>query len=799
MKELTDKQKRIILITLCAIGIPLLLGLSFVFGGFEHTAAARFRLNEVMTHNRSAYADNEGAYHDWVELHNTSDHAISLDGFSLTDDPEQPEKYVFPDTTLSADGYTVIFLSGEKKEKRPGYAPFGLSDNGDTVYLCYRKNVVDELAITSSPENVSFGRKVGTDDTCWFAKPTPAAVNSGIAASSVTALREACYTGVMFSEAAAVSAADETDWIELHNTTDKPLDLTGYRLTDAPENAGLTFGDTVLEAGAYLTVACDRLTPEGIAPCAPFSLGRFGDTVYLYTPDGILCDYIETGKQRDGITAGRDGNDRSKLVYFDQATPGEANGKAYLGYAPMPTFNRGGGYVQGDTAVTLTVPTDCTVYYTTAGSEPSEQNHLYTAGDTITIDTNTVLRAVALRDGYLPSDIATQTFLTADLRDIPTISVSGNHADLFGWNGTFTQFNNKDLSATVHAEYFDKDGNKVLDFDSSLRISGGLSRYDPQKSFTLKLSQRTGTSSVTYPFFADTTVSTFSDLLLRPSGADWSKAKLRDEFVATALKGQTDLITMSAQPVALYINGSYYGLYYLREKRNESYVSAYTGIPEENVQIAKQPALYEWGTPMDPDFKELIDYAKKHDLREEEHYNHVLSQINADSLIRYFIVETYFGNGDMINNVACYRDTRGGKWNWLLFDLDWACTAYYANSQFLAQLKNGGVNTFQNYYYPLFTALLKNEAFEQQFLKTYADMMNTTLDADRLLPILDSMADAIRTEIPRQQNRYGSPSPARFESEVKYIRKFLENRKDTMTRQIKNVFGLTDEEWDALQ
>ncbi len=799
MKALTDKQKRIVLIALCAVGIPLLLSLSLVFGGFEHTAAARIRLSEVMTHNRSVYADAEGAYHDWLELHNTADHAISLDGFSLTDDPEQPEKYVFPDLTLSADGYTVIFLSGDSKETRAGYAPFGLSDNGDTVYLCYRKNVVDELGITASPENVSFGRKADTDYLQWFAKPTPAAANSGIAANSVEALREACYTGVMFSEVAAVSAADETDWIELHNTTDKPLNLTGYRLTDAPENAGLTLEETVLEAGAYLTVFCDRLSPEGISPCAPFSLGRFGDTVYLYTPDGILCDYLETGKQRDGITAGRDGDDRSKLVYFDEATPGEANGKAYLGYAPTPTFNRVGGYVQDDTAVTLTVPPDCTVYYTTAGAEPSEKNHRYTAGDPITIHKNTVLRAVALRDGYLPSDIATQTFLTADRHDIPTISVSGSPAALFGGNGAFTQFNNENLSAVVHAEYFDKNGNKVLAFDSSLRIAGGLSRYDPQKSFTLKLSQRTGPSTVTYPFFADTTVTTFSDLLLRPSGADWSKAKMRDEFVATALKGQTDLLTMSAQPVALYINGSYHGLYYLREKRNESYVSAYTGIPEEHVQLVKQPALYEWGVPLDPAMKELIDYAKKHDLREEEHYQYVLSQINADSLMRYFIVETYFGNGDMINNVACYRDARGGKWNWLLFDLDWACTAYYADNQFLLQLKNGGVNTFQNYYYPLLTALLKNEAFEQQFLKTYADMMNTTFDPERLLPIVDTMADAIRSEIPRQQNRYGSPSPARFESEVKYIRKFLENRQDTMTRQIKNVFDLTDEEWDALQ
>ncbi len=797
MKEMTDKQKRTLLIVLCAVGIPLLLLASLLFGGADRAPAAQIKISEIMNANRSVLADADGGYYDWVELHNTADYAVSLKGLSLTDDLEQPDKYTFGNLTLKAGEYTVVYLTGNKKETRASHAIFGLSQSGDTVYLCQKETVLDQQTVGESPENVSFGRL--NSQEVWFATPTPGKANSGNTAATVAALRDACYTGVMFSEACAVSSGTDTDWIELYNSTDKPLSLTGYRLTDAPENEGLVFGDTTLPAGGYLTVACDSARPEWITPCAPFSLGRFGDTLYLYTPDGVLCDSFETGKQRDGVTAGRDGTDRTKRVYFDKPTPGTANGTAYLGYATAPTIDHVGGYTDKNTKVTLTVPAGTTVYYTTSGSEPSRNSKKYTAGDTVTVRDTTVVRAIAYRDGYLPSDISTQTFLVTDTHDIPVISVSGNYADLFGGNGAFTQFNNENLSAVVHTEYFDKTGSKEVAFDSLLRIAGGLSRYDPQKSFSLKLTQLTGKSSVVYPFFKDTTVTEFSDLLLRPSGADWSKAKMRDELVATALKGQTDLLTMSAQPVALYINGEYRGLYYLREKRNEAYVSSYTGIPEEYVQLVKQPALYEWGAQLDPAMKEIIDYAKKHDLSKAEHYEHVLSQVNTDSLIRYIIVETYFGNGDMINNIACYRDSRGGKWNWLLFDLDWACTSYYAHREFIAQLESGGLNTFQNYYYPLFSALLKNDDFKQQFLKTYADMMNTTFAPERLLPMVDTMADAIRSEIPRQQARYGSPSPARFEQEVKYIRGFLEKREETITRQLKDVFDLSDEDWDALQ
>ncbi len=797
MRELTDTQRKHLLIGICAVCIPLLLLSSLLWGKTEDAPAAQLRISEVMNRNRSVYADDDGAHHDWVEIQNIGEYTVSLDGFSVTDDAEQPDKYVFENVVLKPQECVTVHLTGDKKESRFLYAPFGLASSGDTVYLCNGESVIDSLTVGESPENISYGRKDGKE--VWFAIPTPGTANDGICAATLKELKSASYTGVMISEVCAVSESTETDWVELHNTSTVPLSLLGYRLTETPEEEGFVFGDITLEVGGYYALSCDADLPEEIAPCAPFSIGRFGNTLYLYTPDGVLCDRFETGKQRQNTTSGRVGDIHSPRVYFDTPTKNAENGTAYAGYAVTPVIQQIGGYVESGTTVTISVPDGCQVYYTLSGSAPTDKSLPYTAGQAITVTKTAVLRAVAYGDGVLPSDIATQTYLTAEKHDLPIVSVSGDYADLFGANGVFTKFNNETLRALVHTEYFTKDGVKEIAFDSLLKISGGLSRYNPQKAFTLKLNQTTGVSSLNYKFFEDSTVNTFSDLLLRPSGSDWSKAKLRDEFVATAIKNTEDMLIQSARPVALYINGSYHGLYYLREKRNEDLITAYTGIPEEHVQLAEMPAVFEWGAQMDPDMEDLIKYARTHNLAEQEHYDYVMSQINATSLIRYFAIQTYFGNGDMINNVACYRDARGGKWNWILFDMDWACTSYYVNHQFIEQLYTGsGQNTFQSYYYPLITALFKNEDFSHAFVKEYKRLMDTTLSSDRLIPILDKLADSIRTEIPRQQARFGAPSSARFEQQVTYMQNFLKNRKTTITRQLKSVFSLSDEEWNAL-
>ena len=58
-----------------------------------------------------------------------------------------------------------------------------------------------------------------------------------------------------------MSDSTETDWVELHNTTTAPLSLSGYRLTEAPEEEGLVFedyGPVTVPEGCYFMCGDNR-------------------------------------------------------------------------------------------------------------------------------------------------------------------------------------------------------------------------------------------------------------------------------------------------------------------------------------------------------------------------------------------------------------------------------------------------------------------------------------------------------------------------------------------------------------
>lgn len=793
----------VIALSLAAI-VALLFG-SLLIGPSNPDALplTHLKISEVMAENLSAFPDESNDYYAWAEITNYGGLPIDLSRIHLTDDPDRPDRYTFPEEYLAAGDSVVVFLTGNSSESRPYHASFGLKNGKESLYLfADTQTLVDTISLSEAPQDRSYG--LMNDTYGWFATASPGERNHGVCAPTLDELKEALFTGVMINEVCTVSRSGDAqfpcDWVELYNVTDAPISLAEYRLTEDPETEGLRFTDTVIAPRSYLLIYCDSNDPAPAGALqAPFSLNRNGDTVYLVTPDGDVADSFDSGKQRYGVTSGRNQSDRNTRVFFNTPTPAAANGTPYSGYTAAPIFSTVGGYLSKNSTVTISVPAQSTVYYTTDGSLPTEQSLRYSAGTAIPLNSTSVIRAAAYRKGYLVSDVVTQTFLIDQQHKLPVVSVSGDPDALFGKNGAWSNPNDNTLQPTVHTEYFTEDGKKELDFDSIFRIAGGWSRENTQKAFSLNLNQTTGNGEISYPLFEDTDVSLFHNVLLRPSGSDWSEGKLRDEFVAQALKNTDGQLIQSARPVALYLNGDYYGLYYLREKRNEDFIASYTDIPAENVQLVQHPALDDYGAQLDPDLQALITYAKTHDLTVAQHYDYVTSQIDTTSLMQYFAYQTFFGNGDFINNITCFRDKHGGKWQWIVFDMDWACTSFYAQRNFLQQLYDGTPYAeYMNYHYPLMTALLKNDTFRTEFLTTYARLLQTTLDKDRLLPILNDLAAEIEAEIPLQYRAFSKPSVKNWEWNVNYIRKFISGREAVIIDQLKTTFSLTDEQWDTL-
>lgn len=92
--------------------------------------------NEIMAKNVAVIADPQGEYDDWMELKNISDQTISLAGMCLSDSPDNPLQWRFPDGTVIGPGQYLLVWADEDGGDEPGlHANFKLSSQGETVWL----------------------------------------------------------------------------------------------------------------------------------------------------------------------------------------------------------------------------------------------------------------------------------------------------------------------------------------------------------------------------------------------------------------------------------------------------------------------------------------------------------------------------------------------------------------------------------------------------------------------------------------------------------------------------------------
>ncbi|MCK4445863.1 MAG: lamin tail domain-containing protein, partial [Candidatus Marinimicrobia bacterium] len=72
--------------------------------------------NEVMSSNVTILIDEDGEYPDWIEVYNSSDAVINLDGYGISDDESDPFKWTFPDVSLGMHQFMVLFASGKNRK-----------------------------------------------------------------------------------------------------------------------------------------------------------------------------------------------------------------------------------------------------------------------------------------------------------------------------------------------------------------------------------------------------------------------------------------------------------------------------------------------------------------------------------------------------------------------------------------------------------------------------------------------------------------------------------------------------------
>lgn len=304
-------------------------------------------ISEVMTDNKTC-PNGEGVLCDWIEIENTSSKDFSIGGYYLSDETGKG-KYCFPaGTVVPARGYLVVWCSPDEEGD---YAPFALRKaGGETVCLMNENRTVLDSAVTAACRS---GQSLvrGSDGALIPADtPTPGYPNSEAGAKAwQEALAQRSGGTLELSEIQSsntlYAAPDGNfyDWIEVHNPSDSPVSLSGYKLSDRTNKTKYAFPDEMLGAGEYKIVWCAPGV-EG-AEYASFALASAGgETVVLTAPSGAESESVELPMLEKNTAYAKE---NGEWTVSHRPTPGYSNDDA--GYE---AWLRSGGYENDEIYIT---------------------------------------------------------------------------------------------------------------------------------------------------------------------------------------------------------------------------------------------------------------------------------------------------------------------------------------------------------------------------------------------------------------------------------------------------------------
>jgi len=117
-------------------------------------------INEIMLSNSSSVSAGGDDFPDWIEFYNGSDEDVNLAGYGISDDEDDPFKWVFPDISILQGSFLTIFASGGD-EFSFGYfhTNFKLSSAGENVIFTRPNGITqDYIEPISVGEDISYGR-----------------------------------------------------------------------------------------------------------------------------------------------------------------------------------------------------------------------------------------------------------------------------------------------------------------------------------------------------------------------------------------------------------------------------------------------------------------------------------------------------------------------------------------------------------------------------------------------------------------------------------------------------------------
>ena len=562
-------------------------------------------------------------------------------------------------------------------------------------------------------------------------------------------------------------------FIEIYNPSSQSISLAKYYLSDDPDNLKkwrmpATMGS--VEGKKFFTIWFDH-SDQYCNTQANFKLDVDGGTIYLSDSDGKLVTSQEypAAIRRCSYARKTDGGD--VWGWTGSATPGKSNNNSTFAteQLPLPVVNKEGMVFSGTQQIVVNIPSGAYLKYTTDGTLPTAANGQTSTTGIFSVNATTVYRFRMFKNGYLPSDVKTCSYILNE-HDFcaPIISIVTDNKNINGADyGIFVQGNghgrsgrgqsgkcnwNMDWDRPVSFEYI-PDGKEVaLAQEVNMSAVGGWSRAWTPHSFKLKANKQYGINYMPYAFFENKPFNKNKTLQIRNGGNDTS-CRIIDPAIQTIVASSgIDVDCQSYKPVFIYINGKFYSTLNMREPNNKHFAYANKGIDDDEMdqfEYSPDSAYVQMEGDRDA-FQQWYDLSFYAD--DEDAYEEIKQLVDIDEFINYFAVEMYIGCSDWINNSNNLKGYRpisdGGKFRFVVFDTDsYGGTDQFnsvqnTNWQSLDYMYDVGGSLYKEIEITtIWLNMLQNAEFRKQFADAFCLVAGSVFEPTRCKEIVTELAD----------------------------------------------------------
>ena len=356
------------------------------------------------------------------------------------------------------------------------------------------------------------------------------------------------------------------------------------------------------------------------------------------------------------------------------------------------------------------------------------------------------------------------------------------------WGGNYHQ-RGREWERAASIQIFSPERELVISQNCGIRIQGGGSRGRLPRSMSLYAREKYDANGRFYTDLFGTGYR--ADTVTLFAGGDDYNTKLRDKLVSELTKDR-NFATMNYEPCAMFLDGEYWGIYWLTEKYDSAFLGHRYDVEKDDVIMIKNGLVAE-GTEEDIDlYLEMRDYIAGTDFSAPGSYEEACDVIDMQSFIDYYAVEIYIARGGdwPTGNFALWRTRRDGgdgyrdgRWRWMLYDV---------NSLSLSEslIQTDTVSYTRDFDF-MFDSLCRSEEFRKQFALTLMDLANTCFSKESVEAYIGNAAGLMAEPMKAHNQRFfGKENEEVYRSAVEDIRIFLENREPYIAQYLKENFGL---------